>query len=176
TRDTDGDGIPDTMNERKGPYLDLATTSVFKVGELFPVNIAGTLALDTHVICDVFAARKVRLSSSGKTANAGAPILYYRANTAEKRIDTIYNIQDNDAFVQMKQLFDGRDHPLGRGTLADRAAFFYGNPNDPLATGYIQNPKVTARAWPYRPDSYILISAGSDGLYGTNDDIRNFGN
>jgi len=176
TRDTDADGIPDTLNERKGPYLDLATTSVFKVGELFPVNIAGTLALDTQVICDVFAARKVRLSGSGKTANAGAPILYYRANTAEKRIDAIYNIQDNDAFVKMKQLFDGRDHPLGRGTLADQAAFFYGNPNDPLAIGYIQNPKVTARIWPYRPDSYILISAGTDGLYGTSDDIRNFGN
>jgi hypothetical protein len=40
---------------------------------------------------------------------------------------------------------------------------------------YIRDPKVLARAWPYRPDSYILISAGPDGLYGTNDDIRNFG-
>jgi len=175
TRDTDADGTPDTMNERKGPYLDLATTSVFKVGELFPSTVTGTLGLDTNVLCDVFAARKIRLST-GKTTNAGAPILYYRANTSEKRIDTIYNIQDNDAFVQAKQLFDGRDHPLGRGTLVDRGLFFYGNPNDPLATGYIQNPKVTARAWPYRPDSYILISAGADGLYGTSDDIHNFGN
>jgi len=176
TRDTNADGIPDTMNERKGPYMDLATTSVFKVGELFPATVTGTLALDTNVLCDVFATRKVRLSSNLKTANAGSPILYYRANTAEKTIDRIYNIQDDDAFVQAKQLFDGRDHPLGRGTIADRSLFFYGNPNDPLATGYIQNPKVTARAWPYRPDSYILISAGADGLYGTSDDIHNFGN
>ena len=27
---------------------------------------------------------------------------------------------------------------------------------------------------PYRPDSFILISAGLDGLYGTGDDVRNF--
>ena len=27
---------------------------------------------------------------------------------------------------------------------------------------------------PYRADSYILISAGYDGLYGTRDDICNF--
>jgi len=173
TRDTNADGIPDTMNERKGPYLDLATTSVFKVGDLFPSTVTGTLALDTNVICDVFAARKIRLYRTGKTTNAGAPILYYRANTAEKTIDTIYNIQDNDAFVQIKQAIDSRVHPLGD---TNKVQFFYGNPNDPLAVGYIQNPKVTARIWPYRPDSYILISAGADGLYGTNDDIHNFGN
>ncbi len=41
---------------------------------------------------------------------------------------------------------------------------------------YIRDPKIEARVWPYRPDSYLLISAGADGLYGTPDDIRNFGN
>lgn len=165
TRDSDGDGIPDTLNERKGPYLDLATTSVFKVGDLFSPNLAGTLALNTYVICDVFAARKIRLSS-GKIANVGAPILYYRANTAEKVIRGIYNIWDNDAFVQMKQLLDAREHPLGRS--ANQFEFFYED--------YIRNTKIDARPWPYRPDSYILISAGADGLYGTSDDICNFGN
>jgi hypothetical protein len=40
---------------------------------------------------------------------------------------------------------------------------------------YIRDPKVTATDWPYRPDSYILVSAGKDGEYGTDDDIRNFG-
>jgi hypothetical protein len=30
--------------------------------------------------------------------------------------------------------------------------------------------------YPHRPDSFILISAGLDGLYGTADDITNFGN
>lgn len=30
------------------------------------------------------------------------------------------------------------------------------------------------RLWPYRPDTYVLISAGPDGVFGTNDDITNF--
>ena len=41
---------------------------------------------------------------------------------------------------------------------------------------YIADPKVstTTIKWPSRPDSYILISAGTDSLYGTRDDICNF--
>ena len=53
-----------------------------------------------------------------------------------------------------------RHHPL------EDANYFY---------EYIRDPRVQARPWPYRPDSYLLISAGADGIYGTNDDIRNFG-
>ncbi len=30
------------------------------------------------------------------------------------------------------------------------------------------------RVWPYKPDSYLTISAGEDGIYGTMDDITNF--
>lgn len=30
------------------------------------------------------------------------------------------------------------------------------------------------RLWPYRPDTFILISAGPDGVYGNSDDITNF--
>jgi hypothetical protein len=38
----------------------------------------------------------------------------------------------------------------------------------------ILNQQATAGKMPYRADSYILISAGRDGLYGTADDIVNF--
>jgi hypothetical protein len=59
---------------------------------------------------------------------------------------------------------------------------------DPLYTSYsgglpgtyfyspaykLADPKISI-PWPYRPDSYILISAGVDGVYGTDDDITNF--
>jgi hypothetical protein len=37
-----------------------------------------------------------------------------------------------------------------------------------------QNDKIRVPAQPYRKDSYLLISAGWDGLYGTADDICNF--
>ncbi len=38
----------------------------------------------------------------------------------------------------------------------------------------ILNPDITTLKRPYRADSYILISAGEDGLFGTPDDITNF--
>lgn len=170
TRDLDGNGVPDTLDERKGLYLELATTSAFKLGDVFRPYPTGPLAPDTYVICDAFHAKKVTTIDpvTGRPIaareKAGAPILYYRARTSEKTIGTIYDVLDNNALVLAKQQADNREHPLARD--AGQYQFFY---------DYIRNPKITARPWPYRPDSYILISAGPDGLYGTGDDICNFG-
>ena len=38
----------------------------------------------------------------------------------------------------------------------------------------ILNKQVTTIKRPYRAGSFILVSAGKDGLYGTADDIFNF--
>jgi prepilin-type N-terminal cleavage/methylation domain-containing protein len=178
TRDLDGNGVPDTLDERKGPYLELATTSVFRLGDVFKPYSTGPLAPNPYVICDAFHARKVTLLKGTDTVTGlpitvtemvGAPVLYYRAKPSEKTIGTIYDVFDNNALVLVKQQADNREHPLARpdaGPLG-QYQFFY---------DYIRNPKIDARPWPYRPDSYILISAGPDGLYGTGDDICNFGN
>ena len=37
-----------------------------------------------------------------------------------------------------------------------------------------KNEKVTTASRPYRADTYILISAGHDGEYGTPDDVCNY--
>ena len=186
-RDVDGDGVPDTFSERRGPYLELATTNAFRLG-INPARpdpdglfINSTpLNPDRYVICDSFGVKKVTLIS-GEIVKAGTPILYYRANTASKSIeppaifdDRIYNVRDNMPLTtQLTSIVDGTVHRLGLA--AGNYEIFYGNPATGVI-GYIQDPKVSARLWPYRPDSYILISAGVDGLYGTPDDIRNFGN
>lgn len=178
-RDINGDGIPDTFDERKGSYLELPTSSAFRLGDIFrpnPVNPnpIGPLAADTFVLCDVFGVKKVTMVKgvdpvTGKlitvSERAGAPILYYRANTSGKTIRGVYRASDNDALVLAKQQADGREHPLARS--GGQFQFFY---------DYIRDPKIVAKTWPYRPGSYILISAGADGLYGTGDDICNFGN
>lgn len=39
---------------------------------------------------------------------------------------------------------------------------------------YVRNKAVQSRVAPYRPESYLLISAGVDGIFGTADDIANF--
>ena len=168
-RDDNGDNISDSFDERKGSYLERATTNAFRLGNIsafYPglYNNTAPLAPNTFVLCDAFGKNRVTLSN-GKTAKAGAPILYYRANTSGKTIHQIYNALDNDAIVNIKQNVDGKKHPLAEtGT---QYQYFY---------NYILDPKISAIPWPYRPDSYILISAGADGLYGTDDDIRNFGN
>ncbi len=171
TRDNNNNSVPDTFDERKGPYLELASDNVFRLGSttnrqgLFLDT--GPLEPATYVICDVFGKQKIRLLN-GQTVSAGAPILYYRANTSEKIITGIYNPLDNDAIVQIKELADNRGdrrHPLGWSD--NNYEYFY---------DYIRDPKIDVRAWPYKPDSYILISAGADGIYGTSDDICNFGN
>jgi len=178
------------MDKRRGPYLEQATTNAFKLGDLYgPALAASALSTspDTFVICDSFGVKKVTLVS-GETVKAGTPILYYRANTASKTIDPsvlpqlrIYNVRDNVSLIdQLKSveenIADAQDHPLGMFIGGDYPVFYNARYNYGVGIGYgIRDPKVPT-PWPYRPDSYILISAGADGLYGTADDICNFGN
>ena len=165
------------LSERKGPYLELATTNAFRLGDS-PAGaglFANTnpLAPEPYVICDVFGVKKITLPT-GKIVSAGTPILYYKANTLSKNIDDpilpnrIYDFSDNEFLIALGRLSDHRQHKLYDPIPEPLRVYFY---------EYIRDPKIpaTERPWPYRPDSYILISAGADGLYGTPDDIRNFG-
>lgn len=163
------------LKERKGPYLELATANAFRLGDLY----SSTSPLDgaRFVICDVFGRKQITVGS--KTVKAGNPVLYYKANTASKVLNPalgtpIYDVSDNDFFLfNVKETADrvkypGRHSPpstTSMNPLAEGMTFFY---------KYIRDWKVTASTWPVRPDSYILISAGVDGFYGTDDDIRNF--
>jgi hypothetical protein len=63
------------------------------------------------------------------------------------------------------------DHPLADngGNQADWIDF----ENMILNRQVTRDPTVDIKR-PYRAQSYILISAGKDGLYGTSDDITNF--
>jgi prepilin-type N-terminal cleavage/methylation domain-containing protein len=163
----------ENLRARRGPYLELGTANAFRLGVsasgsqdgLFPDPTP--LEEDTFVICDVFGIKKITLAN-GEAVKAGTPILYYRANTSSKTLDyttvsfdkLIYNAEDNFGLIGLRRITDGEDHAY-----ALEVDKFYTD---------ITDPKVTAIPWPYRPDSYILISAGADGLYGTSDDICNF--
>jgi len=176
-----------SLEKRRGLYLELGTASAFKLEQLF--NDASPLEPDTYVLCDTFGVRQLKLAS-GTSVKAGTPILYYRANTSSKNMEDtdlrkrIYNANDNQQLIELGVLTkSGVDdsgtlkHPLGWGNSTDnfyQVQYTY----DTDKTGYgIIDPKIkeaTNLDWPYRPDSYILISAGADGLYGTKDDITNF--
>ncbi len=160
----------DNLKERVGPYLEAGTASAFKLEQLF--NSVPNLEADTFVLCDVFGVRRIT-TSKGETVKAGTPILYYRANTASKdhitatHYDTrIYNVLDNENLAKLGTVTidgkTGKNHPLA--DISGNYEAFY---------DHITDTKVAA-PWPYRPDSYILITAGADGEYGTKDDICNF--
>jgi len=181
---------PANLNERKGPYLELATANAFRLGEPEGLFANPTpLNPDTFVICDVFGRKS--MSVGGKPVKMGTPILYYRANTSSKTIipseapspdQRIYNVLDNYALIALGHLTlrrpDGTPmpHPL-KEPPDPRPSPWDSEPLYENFYRYIRDTKLLSvgKQWPYRPDSYILISAGADGLYGTPDDIRNFG-
>jgi hypothetical protein len=173
---------PANLNERKGPYLELATANAFRLGEPEGLFANPTpLNADTFVICDVFGRKS--MSVGGKPVKAGTPILYYMANTSSKTIippalpeERIYNVRDNYALIDLKRMTDNTPHPL-KGPPDPRPSPWDSEPLYENFYRYIRDTKLLSvgKQWPYRPDSYILISAGADGLYGTPDDIRNFG-
>lgn len=169
-----------SIQARRGPYLELATANVFRLGVTAAGALDGLYANPAplsgrYVICDVFTVTKLKtVTSTGKTTTykAGTPILYYKANqSATTMLNTPpwsaqrYNFQDNMVLVDFSPLISkpgGAKHPL-----SDPMVFY-------SYQGGLVDPKITAKRWPYRPDSYILISAGADGLYGTRDDITNY--
>ncbi|MHC4498115.1 MAG: type II secretion system protein, partial [Planctomycetota bacterium] len=114
------------LRERKGRYLELEGANAFKLGGpegLFNVAPSNPLftAPNTYVFCDVFSYKRVTIG--GKSFRAGAPILYYKANTSSKILtngdnwaDRIYDARDNQTIILTKDLEDDGvpdDQPLG---------------------------------------------------------------
>ena len=179
-----------TYNVRKDPYLELESANAFLLmspsiplipgqqGGLgaIPTGTAPITPENTYVLCDVFRSTKVNIGD--KKVNAGTPILYYKANVTSKTNNlttgtVVFDFYDNQAIVQLEPIktqseahnYNANVLPPGINAIPN----FYeaiANPQVPQPL-----PNVTV---PYKRDSYILISAGYDGLYGTHDDITNF--
>jgi prepilin-type N-terminal cleavage/methylation domain-containing protein len=166
----------DNLGKRKGPYLDVATANAFRLGGANGLFVdTGMLDADAFVICDVFGIKNITLAK-GQVVRAGTPILYYRANTSSKIMDwnrqdeSIYNWKDNQPLLSLGRLPVPEARPP-HSLFADDGRKFY---NEGVEDYKIIDPRITTTKWPHRADSYILISAGADGEYGTNDDILNF--
>jgi len=166
-----------SLSARKGPYLPLDNANAYQLMDLYEVT--GPYAPgENFVLCDVF--RRVTHLQSGK--KVGMPILYYKANTARVQHDiddpdnpqNIYDYTDNQDLVMLGKPFDpppdGGRHRLAVDPSNPAAGYrFYMNTtNDKLLAS------LRAAVRPYRADTFILISAGNDGEYGTPDDITNF--
>lgn len=162
---------PENRAARKGPYLELETANATMLSNYY--NLSGILD-DTYVLADAFAKKMTR---SG--LELGMPILYYRAHTdrignSPIRADWPTNTYDlNDSYCNGAGLIfknvpfqsTSRYHPLHDCDDEEVANRFYGR---------ILNPNFTSPARPYRANSFLLHSAGPDGLYGSPDDMFNF--
>jgi len=157
-------------------HLKAESTSAYRVDYLYPNPTDPPYDPCCLVLCDVYT--NVTHESTGKLI--GMPILYYRANTAgtthpnprdpgvgKDDPQNIYDYKDNHTLVGLGMPWDpptqgGPDHPL----LTDPLENFYYK---------IWNEEVAMPGGrPYKQDSYILLSAGFDGKYGTGDDVFNF--
>ena len=189
-----------SMKERNKLYLPLENANVYKLGDLYDVGLVNMYfqgsatplypAASLPVLCDVYPT--VMHRQTGK--NVGMPILYYRANTTKNSHDftpamidliykrqlndNIYNFMDNERLVEMGL----PSEPVAPGPAPTTPQpMAYDNPKR-LTEGegpqlfyketWNQNVPVAGKR-PYRADSYILMSAGFDGLYGTKDDVFN---
>jgi prepilin-type N-terminal cleavage/methylation domain-containing protein len=172
------------LANRKALYMDPGTSHAFRLGWISDVKpglyrSVGTLAPDTFVLCDVYGRTTVQMAEGGviKEIRLGSPILYYRADPSQKLSRWIYNYYDTYGFIRVKELND-KNAGIQPGLWGDGVS---GGAATDNFYGFIRDPRVTPTdgtsaglGMPYRSDSYILISAGADGRYGTSDDICNF--
>jgi hypothetical protein len=149
----------ESLKARMGPYLAFENAGAVPLSDIYGKGNTGPFPEDTYVLCDTYEQER----SSGK--KTGMPILYYRANRLGKTHragdpNNIYDCRDNLALLALGVPGQpGKTH-----SLIDPNRFYLNT----------QNVRVASSPQPVRPDSYILISAGWDGLYGTADDVCNF--
>jgi type II secretory pathway pseudopilin PulG len=171
---------PATERQRKEyVYLPLEQANAYRLSDIY-TNAEPPFEADRFVLCDVYT-RTTNLTTGKRI---GMPILYFKANTSNARHDPmdlplpgndkgqVYNYLDNDELVKLGMPWNPTAaHPIAsmgttpEGVAAD-PSIFYQN---------IWNAKIPLPAVkPYRLDSFILMSAGFDGEYGTPDDVFNF--
>ena len=125
------------------------------------------------------------------------PILYYKANPVSRRMTAtddhpgIYWQEDNALITGsdsgLAESAGGIDFGSGKiGEFYHRIAQAESPDPRPVITPeteedyedtfalFILDRSVTARNTPVRPNSYLLISAGADGVYGSDDDVLNW--
>jgi len=178
-QDTPFEDADENLSVRKGPYLELETANAVRLRNIYKAPIGGEglqfdPVPDRFVLCDMF--RLVKNNATGK--RTGMPILYYRANTSNFKhdpsdystnpLDNIYDHRDNRKIVELNEMWEGSVfHPMRpSNTELDGPALFYKSTLNPN----FAKPPLR----PYRADSFILLSAGPDGEYGTPDDVFNF--
>ncbi len=163
----------ENLRSRK-EYLERRDIQISSLDDLYESPGTFSRTGDIALLCDVF--RSVRNRNTGR--KMGMPVLYYRADTSRMshdantpgNTDNLYNYEDNHTFLGMGVPPSGpATHPLNAGGAVAGQVFYENTLNKTLE-------EESGISRPHNKDSYILISAGWDGIYGTRDDVYNFKN
>ncbi len=165
-------------------------SSIYSQADLQNSAFGGTNAASMFVLCDVYK-RVDNLGTAGGT-KIGMPILYYKADTSGSYHDAnapvapdrfsnngfIYNVYDNEDIVQMGKPWETvgsaqKQHAMSIST-GGIGKFYDETENKQISITSTSTMALGLSKRPYRANTFILISAGFDGEYGTADDITNF--
>ena len=168
----------ENMKARTGPFLDLENANAYRMYDVYG-TVTGGFDQDSIVLCDVYAKKR---PSGEKT---GMPILYFKANTNftlqdyyadggasadSDYTDDVYNYDDNEDLILLQT---AESVPVDHEIEISPSADGHRNFEEIILNQQVKSASGVYR--PYRASTYILISAGKDGNYGTADDIMNFG-
>lgn len=153
----------ENLSIRTRPYLPIDNANACRLRDLY--QDVGPFSGNEYVLCNVYS----RVTHIGSGKRVGMPILYYKARASKTAHDVndpnnpenIYDYRDNHALLALGVPGKpGMKHPL-----FENPKIFYEMTRDYRTTGPSR---------PFRADTFILLSAGWDGLYGTQDDVANF--
>jgi len=179
-------------NRRKEIYIEQKDDGCYAIADLYDGNTgqlyspSGFNQARAPVLTDIFRRKRVELTTETgqlRRVKVGSPVLYFKADTATDRFKGtpplgnyrkyIYNYEDNRAIIELgtvrdptvKHRYDQNVTETVNGQSLNGVEFFYHK---------IMNPDVDAYEKPYNPKTFILMSAGWDGVFGTKDDVTNF--
>jgi type II secretory pathway pseudopilin PulG len=184
---------PDLSGRRS--YLKLENANAYRLGGLYSGERLGTFHANQYVLCDVYRNNWTYNNQSDPAdpingQPVGMPILYYRVNMSGTTHPTYTVDLETGELVPLNgvpvdaatNLYDYRDNqglvclgmPWVRGWAGAETHHRMLNPEWFYYKTWNQKIDIS-EGRPYNTDSYILISAGIDGKYGTNKDVYNFG-
>jgi prepilin-type N-terminal cleavage/methylation domain-containing protein len=169
--DTDW-GHPDYKTARKGPYIDPKGFNIVK-DESFAIDSGDDFV---RVLSDRYDKRGTEEITEEADYESHSVILYYAANERGKYLyrgtastDYLVNDPDNIYYYQ-----DNQRIATGGSTNTQ----FKDGYNAANFCDYLDDDKAVIGTThrPVNPESFLLISKGEDGIYGTDDDITNWTN
>lgn len=159
----------DNLKKRKD-YMEAKDVQLCSLDNLYASASGFTKTDKVALLCDVY--KRSELRNSNKT-KLGMPILYYKADTSKLMHDVanpddtgnIYNYKDNDALLALGVPWNPTvTHPLHQDAL--------GGPIGQVFYQKILDNSALPIQRPHNKNSYILISAGGDGIYGTSGNLK----